>query len=121
MIAPSRGGALPMRTTQTTLAAVLAACVLLTSAARARAGETAEARAQELVVGQQSTIAFVMYPTATLKSISCDRRVAESGGDFRLDYTFRFKAWYGKAFYSKMRFHFYANGGLARCAASETS
>jgi hypothetical protein len=110
-----------MRTTSNTLAAALAAWVLLTSTARLRAGETAEARAQELVVGQQSTIAFVMHPTATLKSISCDRTVADSNGDFRLDYTFRFKAWYGKSFYSKMRFHFYANGGLDRCAAGETS
>jgi hypothetical protein len=110
-----------MRTTQKLPAAVVAACLLLATAARVRAGETAEARAHELVKGQQSTIAFVMHPTATLKSISCDRTAAASNGDFTLDYTFRFKAWYGKSFYSKLRFHFYANGGLDRCAASETS
>jgi hypothetical protein len=110
-----------MRTTPKPLAAILAACLLLAGAARVRAGETAEARAHELVKGQQSTIAFVMYPTATLKSISYDRLITDRNGDFRLDYTFRFRAWYGKSFYSKMRFHFYANGGLDRCAAGETS
>jgi hypothetical protein len=110
-----------MTTMPKTLAAFLAACLLLATAARVRAGETAEARAHELVKGQQSTIAFVMHPTATLKSISYDRIVTDSSGDFRLDYTFRFKAWYGKSFYSKMRFHFYANGGLDHCAAGETS
>jgi hypothetical protein len=111
-----------MRTTQKTLAAVLTAGVLLAGAARARAGgETAEARGQQLIEGQQSTIAFAMYPTATLRSISCDRTYTTGDGDFTLHYTFRFKAWYGKSYYAKMRFHFYANGGLDHCAAGETS
>lgn len=110
-----------MRPTPKTLATLLAACALLVSAARVRAGETAECRAQQLIDGQQSTIAFVMHPTATLRSITCDGTRSHSNGDFTLDYTFRFKAWYGKAFYSKMRFRFYANGGLDSCSAGETS
>ncbi len=102
---------------------LLAACLLLAAAARARAGDSTEARARahELVQGQQSTIALLMHPTATLKSISCERTRALNNGDFTMEYTFRFRAWYGKSFYSKMRFTFYANGGLDSCAAGETS
>jgi hypothetical protein len=103
------------------LAAALAAALLLATAARARAGETPDCRARQLVDGQQSTIAFFMHPTATLKSLSCDASTTKSNGDFTLDYTFRFKSWYGKSFHSKMRFHFYANGGLDSCAANGTN
>ncbi len=110
-----------MKSTQKTLAAALVAFALLLGATRIQAGETAECRAQQLIDGQQSTIAFVMHPTATLKSIACDRTRGHSNGDFSLDYTFQFKAWYGKSFYSKMSFRFYANGGLDSCSAGETS
>jgi hypothetical protein len=103
------------------VAVALAAALLLATAGRVRAGETADCRARELVEGQQSTIAFFMHPTATLKSISCDGTSKKNNGDFTLDYTFHFRAWYGKSFHSKMRFHFYANGGLDSCIANGTS
>jgi hypothetical protein len=107
--------------TRSALVAVLTACTLFASAAHVRASDSPDCRARELVVGQQSTIAFAMHPTATLKSISCDGTRKHGDGDFSLDYTFRFKAWYGKSFYSKMSFRFYANGGLDQCSAGETS
>ena len=107
--------------TRFVFAAVLATCTLLVTAARGRADDSPDERARELVAGQQSTIAFAMYPTATLKSISCYRTRTHGDGDFSLDYTFRFQSWYGKSFYAKMSFRFYANGGLDRCAAGETS
>ncbi len=103
----------------------LAVCLVLAlNAAPARAGsDAAEAltRAQQLVDGQQGTVAFIMHPTATLKSMACDRTATLDNGDFTLDYTFRFRSWYGTSFYSKMQFHFYANGGLDRCAAGATN
>jgi hypothetical protein len=112
-----------MRSPQKTLVAVLAALTLLAAATRARAGDSVEpkARAHELVEGQQSTIALLMHPTATLKSISCERTRTLDNGDFTMEYTFRFRAWYGKSFYSKMHFRFYANGGLDSCSGGETS
>src|SRR5205807_3087020 len=109
------------RITHKPLVAALTAFALL--AAGARAGDSTEARghAQQLVEGQQSTIAFFMHPTATLKAISCDRTEAHANGDFTLEYTFRFRSWYRTSFWSKIRFRFYANGGLDQCAASETN
>jgi hypothetical protein len=103
------------------LAAALAAGLLLAAAGRLQAGETADCRARQLVDGQQSTIAFFLHPTATLKSLSCDGSSKQSNGDFTLDYTFRFKSWYGTSFYSKMRFRFYANGGLDSLSANGTN
>ena len=112
-------------TTPRTATLAVAACLLLgLLAAPARAGggpADALARAQQLVDGQQSTIAFIMHPTATLQSLSCDGTTTLDNGDLALEYTFRFRSWYGTSFYSKMRFQFYANGGLDHCKAGETN
>jgi hypothetical protein len=104
-----------------TLAIALATALLLVTVARGGEDETPDQRARKLVEGQQSTIALCMHPTATLQSISCDRTTTKDDGDFALDYTFRFESWYGTKFSSKMRFHFYANGGLDSLAANGTN
>jgi len=104
-----------MKTWHRTAMALVAVCAGFLSqvpAALAEVKSAALSRGQNQVEGQKSTIALFMHPTSSLASLQYQGCTELESGNFRLEYTFHFRAWYGRSYTSNLKLTYFANGSL---------